>query len=179
MPAEFAHRIAVSDDLAALRAVMALAIGELQRPFLSDAQVEASHAVMGLDSQLIADGTYFVIEAGAHIAGCGGWSRRATPFGGDHSAGRDDSLLDPARDAARVRAMYTHPDFVRRGVGRRILELAEAAAAEEGFSRLELTATLAGAAPYRAHGFVDAQGFEVPADRGVSGPRVRVTEIIR
>ena len=137
--------------LRALRAVMALAIGELQRPFLSDAQVEASHAVMGLDSQLIADGTYFVIEAGAHIAGCGGWSRRATAFGGDHSAGRDDSLLDPARDAARVRAMYTHPDFVRRGVGRRILELAEAAAAKEGFSRLELTATLAGAPVYRAY----------------------------
>lgn len=179
MPEDFRYRLATADDLPALRAVMARAIGELQRPFLTDRQVEASAAVMGLDSQLIADGTYFVIAAGNRVAGSGGWSRRATPFGGDHSAGRDDSLLDPARDAARVRAMYTDPDFTRRGVGRRILELAEAAAAQEGFSELELTATLAGAPLYRAHGFVEAEAFEASAADGVAVPLIRMTKIIR
>ena len=106
-----------------LAALMARAIGELQRGFLSPAEIEASRAVMGLDTQLIDDGTYFVVESGGAVAGCGGWSRRATLFGGDHSAGRDAALLDPAKDAARVRAMYTAPEFARRGVGRLILEL--------------------------------------------------------
>jgi GNAT superfamily N-acetyltransferase len=90
--------------------------------------VKASYEVMGLDTQLITDGTYFVVEDGDEIAGCGGWSRRATLFGGDHSAGRDAALLDPAHDAARVRAMYTHPDHTRKGVGRMVLDACEAAA---------------------------------------------------
>ena len=147
------HRLATHDDIPALSTLVAAAIGELQKPFLDAAQIESSRAIMGLDTQLIEDGTYFVVEDSGSIAGCGGWSRRATMYGGDHSSGRDTSLLDPARDAARVRAMYTHPDFVRRGVGRLILAQCERAASGEGFQRLELVATMSGEPLYRAAGY--------------------------
>jgi GNAT superfamily N-acetyltransferase len=93
---------------------------------------------MGVDTHLIEDGTYFVVECERRIAGCGGWSRRETLFGGDHSGGRDARLLDPATEPARVRAMYTHPDFARRGVGGLVLSLCDAAAARKGFRSLEL-----------------------------------------
>ncbi len=138
------HRLAAHADIPELRGLMNAAIGELLKPFLSPDEIAASFHVMGLDTKLIEDGTYFVIESGASIVGCGGWSRRATLFGGDHSAGRDAALLDPRKDAARVRAMYTHPSFTRQGVGRLILRLCEDAAAREGFSRVELAATMAG-----------------------------------
>ena len=114
-----------------MREVMHIAIEQLQKEFLSAEEVAASHAVMGLDSQLVEDGTYFVVEDNGVLAGCGGWSRRATLYGGDHSAElRDPRLLNPATEPARVRAMYSHPRFVRRGVGRMILEAAEQAARE-------------------------------------------------
>src|SRR5258705_7125190 len=93
------HRLATLADVPELRALMNAAIGELLKPFLSPAEIDASFHVMGLDTQLIGDGTYFVIESGGRIVGCGGWSRRATLFGGDHSAGRDAALLDPGKDA--------------------------------------------------------------------------------
>lgn len=143
---------------------MSLAIDRLQTGFLTPDQVRASHRFMGLDSRLIADGTYFVVERDGAIAGCGGWSRRATAYGGDHSAGRNDRLLDPATEAAKVRAMYTHPDHVRQGVGMLILSLCEAAARAEGFAALELSATMAGVPLYRRFGFVDVHPFE---DSGV------------
>jgi GNAT superfamily N-acetyltransferase len=168
-----AARLARPDDLTALRQVMDLAIAELQRGFLTDAQIAASRALMGLDTQLVEDGTYFVIESGAAIAGCGGWSRRATLYGGDHSAGRDAALLDPRTDAARVRAMYTHPAFTRRGVGRMILGLCEKAAAAEGFTRVELAATLSGVPLYTACGYRPIEPFE--DDRGgVPVPLIRM-----
>jgi len=157
-------RLAGPDDLPALEAVMAASIAELQRGFLTAAQIEASRTIMGLDRQLVADRTYFVVEAEGRVAGCGGWSRRATLYGGDHTPGRDAALLDPAVDAARVRAMYTHPDFARRGVGRLILTLCEDAARAEGFKRLELMGTMSGRPLYESYGFtaieeiVDARG---------------------
>jgi len=166
-------RIATHDDLAAIRPLVVAAIDELQRGFLDEAQIAASHAIMGVDLQLIDDGTYFVVESGGHLAGCGGWSRRATLYGGSHSAGRDASLLDPARDAARVRAMYTHPDFARRGVGRLVLGLCETAAAAEGFTRLELMATMSGRPLYEAAGYVAIEPVE--DDRGgVAVPLLRM-----
>src|SRR5690242_20557464 len=158
------HRIATRDDLAALTALMDLAIGELQKPFLDEAQIASSRTIMGLDTQLIDDETYFVIEQEGAIAGCGGWSRRATLYGGDRSPGRDAALLDPAKDAARVRAMYTHPAFVRRGVGRMILDACEAAARAEGFSRVELAASMAGLPLYQACGYQVVERFS--DDRG-------------
>ncbi|KKW94060.1 GNAT family N-acetyltransferase [Sphingobium chungbukense] len=158
------HRLAIPADEPSLVHVMRLAIDGLQSGFLTPEQVRASHAFMGLDSRLISDGTYFVIEDQGQIAGCGGWSRRATAYGGNHSAGRDDRLLDPGTEAAKVRAMYTHPDHVRKGVGRLILSLCEQAARMEGFSALELSATMAGVPLYRSFGFIDVHAFE---DSGV------------
>ncbi len=159
---DFTHRIATLDDLPELRAIMGLAIAQLQRGFLSDAQIEASAGVMGLDTQLVEDETYFIIEAEGRAAGCGGWSKRRTLFGGDHSKEqRDPGLLDPRHDPARVRAMYTHPDFVRQGVGRLLLRLCEAAAAAAGFARVELMATLSGEPLYLSAGYVPLERIEV------------------
>jgi len=172
------HRLARTDDIDVLRPLMERAIGELLKPFLPPQAVQASFAIMGLDTQLIADGTYLVVESGGAIAGCGGWSRRATLFGGDHSAGRDAALLDPKTDAARVRAMYTDPNFARRGVGRLILGLCEEAAAREGFVRVELAATMAGVPLYRACGYRDIEAFESDTTSGVRVPLIRMGKTI-
>lgn len=134
--AEFIHRIATDDDIPAVAALMDRAIAQLQGAYLDRAQIAASRLSMGLDRQLIADRTFFVVESDGALAGCGGWSFRATLYGGDHAAVlRDDTPLDPARDAARIRAMYTDPAFVRRGVGRLVLSLCEQAALAAGFTR--------------------------------------------
>jgi GNAT superfamily N-acetyltransferase len=166
-------RLALEADLPALEAVMDAAIGELQKGFLSPEQIAASRTIMGLDRQLVADRTYFIVEEAGRIAGCGGWSRRATLYGGDHTPGRDPDLLDPAHDAARVRAMYTHPDFARRGVGRLILSLCEAAARAEGFARLELMATLSGRPLYESYGFAPIEEI-VDRRGGAPVPLVRM-----
>jgi len=158
------HRLATRDDLPLLTPLVDASIDELQKDYLSEEQIRSGRAIMGLDTQLIDDGTYFVIEIDGEVAGCGGWSRRATMYGGDHSGGRDAALLDPAQDPARVRAMYTHPGFVRRGVGRLILSLCEAAAAAEGFSTVELVATEAGLPLYTSAGFVATERLEIPVD---------------
>lgn len=132
---------------------------------------------MGLDTQLIDDGTYFIVEIAGDLAGCGGWSRRATLYGGDQSPGRSAALLDPAKDAARVRAMYTHPQHTRRGVGRLILSLCEQAARSEGFQRVELMATMAGVPLYRACGYEARE--DVMDDRGgVAVPLVRMAKAL-
>jgi GNAT superfamily N-acetyltransferase len=171
--AGFTHRLARRHDLPALKALMAASIGELQRGFLDKAQIDASRMVMGLDSQLVEDGTYFLVESNAALAGCGGWSRRATLYGGDHGvAPRDAGLLDPATNAARVRAMYTHPDFVRRGVGRLILALCEEAATAAGFARVQLMATLAGEPLYRSCGYEEIERTGSAPVAGVVVPLV-------
>jgi GNAT superfamily N-acetyltransferase len=170
---DFTSRLAVPADVAALTWLMDRAIAELQRVFLNEAQIASSRAIMGIDTQLIDDGTYFVVESGADVAGCGGWSRRATLYGGNHTPGRDGQLLDPTVDAARVRAMYTNPAFARRGVGRLILSLCEAAAATEGFTRLELMSTLSGEPLYTAYGFRPLERLE-DSTGGVPVPLVRM-----
>lgn len=174
------HRLAVEADLEDLKALMDLAIAELQKGFLDPAQIEASRQVMGLDTQLVADRTYFLVEEDGALAGCGGWSRRATLYGGDHSTAlRDAGLLDPARDAARVRAMYTHPLFARRGVGRLILSLCEAAAAAEGFTRVQLMATLSGEPLYRACGYQEIERTAAAPVNGVRVPLILMGKSIR
>jgi GNAT superfamily N-acetyltransferase len=173
----FTHRLAVTEDIPALSALMDAAIAELQRGFLDDAQIEASRAIMGIDTQLIEDGTYFVIESDGDLAGCGGWSRRATLYGGNQTPGRDSQLLDPAVDAARVRAMYTSPAYARQGVGRLILSLCEATAAAEGFTRLELMSTLSGEPLYTAYGFRPLERLE-DATGGAPVPIIRMEKPI-
>ena len=173
-----AARLATLDDLAAFRGLMDAAIGVLQAGYLTPAQIAASRHIMGLDTQLIEDGTYYLVTSGGVLAGCGGWSRRNTLYGGDHSPGRDAALLDPARDAARIRAMYTHPDFARRGVGRLILSLCEQAAAAEGFSRVELAGTLSGEPLYTMAGYTPIRHFS--DDRGGEAvPLILMGKILR
>ena len=175
MTESFSIRLATTADTAAIAATMEASITELQRSFLTPAQIAVSRAVMGLDQQLIADGTYYLVEKGDRLAGSGGWSRRATLYGGDHSISlRDPRLLDPATGPARIRAMYTHPDFARQGVGTMVLETCEAAAVENGFHRFELMATLSGQPLYEACGYRAIERTEsTPVDE-VSVPLIRM-----
>ena len=173
---EFSHRLATMADLPELRGLRTLAIEQLLPAYLDHARVEASFEIMGVYTQLIGDGTYFAIEYKDRIVGCGGWSRRATLFDGDHPANRDAPLLDPEINPARVRAMYTHPHYVRRGIGRLVLSLCEAAAAREGFRSLELIATAAGEPLFCAYGFSEIERIELPTSKGVSVPCARISK---
>lgn len=179
-------RKATLADLPELRSLMEISIRKIIGSFLDAARVEASYEFMGVDTQLIEDGTYFAVELNRQvdrqgdrqIVGCGGWSRRATRFGGDHTPGRDSRLLDPLTEPARVRAMYTHPDFTRLGIGRLVLSLCEAEASKEGFAALELTATIAGEPLYSAYGFTVIERIEVPTSKGITVPCARMTRHI-
>ncbi len=177
----FSHRLATETDTDEISALMDAAIGNLLRGFLSPDQVAVSRSIMGLDRQLIADGTYFVVHdtASGRLAACGGWSRRATLYGGDHStAQRNAVLLRIGADAARIRAMYTHPDFVRRGLGRHVLSVCEQAAHEAGFTRAELMATLAGEPLYRACGYEEIERIISASVDGVDVPGLRMGKSI-
>ncbi|HEY6306748.1 MAG TPA: GNAT family N-acetyltransferase [Candidatus Angelobacter sp.] len=192
-------RQAVAADIPNLRELIDASVRGLQAGDYTPAQIESALAtVYGVDTQLIADGTYFVAEvesrAGAiasHstalrttdsiseernrvIAGCGGWSKRKTLYGADHCAGREDDLLDPRKDAAKIRAFFVHPDWARRGIGSMILEACETAARAAGFTRLEMGATLTGVPFYRARGYVVLERLEVPLENGASMPIVRM-----
>ena len=179
----FTIRPATEADIPVLHPLMQASIGALQKAFLGPEAIEASREVMGIDTQLITDRTYFVVEPGLGdfkglAVGCGGWSRRATLFGGDHSAGRDAALLDPAIEPARVRAMYTRPGWERRGIGRLILQACEAAAAAEGFSACELAGTLAGEPLYIASGYAVVERFEAPTRAGPAIPLLRMRKLL-
>lgn len=176
--ADFTHRLATEEDLPALRALMTRAIEQLQHGFLSPEQVRASHKVMGLDTQLVADRTYFMVLIDGALAGCGGWSFRATLYGGDDSVvAREPARLDPATDAAKIRAMYTDPAFVRRGVGRRVMDLCEGAARMAGFARTEMMATMAGVPLYEVCGYRPVEEvLSAPID-GVRVPLVRMEKV--
>lgn len=173
------HRIAAMDDLDNLRALMARAIDHLQTEFLTPEQIAASRHVMGLDTQLIKDGTYFLVESDGVLAGCGGWSYRATLYGGDASVvAREPEVLDPAKDAARIRAMYTNPDFARQGIGRRVMQVCEDAARAAGFARTEMMATMAGVPLYRACGYAPIEEvLSAPID-GVRVPLLRMGKVL-
>lgn len=179
MPQEtLTHRPAKREDLEALKTLMDAAISENQKAYLDESQIASSRAIMGLDTQLIDDGTYFIIEINGQLAGCGGWSRRATMYGGDQTPGRSAALLDPAKDPARIRAMYTHPAHTRKGIGKLIISLCEDAAKSEGFTKMELVATLSGEPLYRACGF---EAYEnITDDRGGAGvPLLRMRKSLQ
>ena len=175
-------RPATTHDIPRLREVIEASVRVLQAEDYSPAQIEgALKSVYGVDSQLIADGTYLVAEVfespdNSEIAGCGGWSKRKTLYGGDQYAAREDSLLDPARDPAKIRAFFVDPAWVRRGIGSLILEACENAARKAGFTRLEMGATLSGVAFYRAKGYAALEELEVPLGNGETLPIVRMTK---
>jgi N-acetylglutamate synthase-like GNAT family acetyltransferase len=175
-------RRATSADIPVLRQLIDLSVRSLQAGDYDPVQIEgALGSVFGVDSQLIADGTYFVAEApvGAlqtMIVGCGGWSMRKTLFGGDHKTGREDSLLDPVADNARIRAFFVHPDWARRGIGSMILQACESAASEAGFTSFELGATITGERLYSKRGYRPLEQIDVPL---TNGAMLRVIRMVK
>lgn len=161
-------RNATLADKPVLEALIARSARELSKGDYTSEQVEgALRGAFGVDTQLIADGAYFVVESDGRIVGCGGWSKRRTLFGSDARKERDATELDPRRDAAKIRAFFVDPDYARRGIGRAILEHCESAARAHGFSKFELMATLPGVRLYRECGYVGERKIEYPVGDGV------------
>lgn len=174
-------RLAEKRDVPEVRQLIEKSVWGLQGGDYSAAQLErALKGVYGVDTQLIADGIYYVAEArdveNKALVGCGGWSWRKTLYGGDQWVKREDALLDPARDAAKIRAFFVHPSWARRGIGGTILEACEAAARAYGFHRLEMGATLPGVPFYRAQGYVEVEQAEVPLGDGVTLPILKMAK---
>ena len=172
-------RLAAEADVPALRALIEASVRGLQAQDYTPAQIESALAsVYGVDSRLIADGTYFVAEAGAVVVGCGGWSKRRTLYGGDQFSGREDAPLDPARDAAKIRAFFVHPGWARRGIGSLLLAACEDAARAAGFRRCEMGATLTGVPLYRARGYAATEELGAPLPDGTALPIVRMEKTL-
>jgi N-acetylglutamate synthase-like GNAT family acetyltransferase len=168
-------RLATEADVPALERLIPLSVRSLQAAHYSPEQMGAAIGpVFGVDRQLISDGTYFVVENEGRIVGCGGWSKRKAMYGGDRGRAGEDALLDPKTDAARIRAFFVHPDFARRGIGRRILAECEMAISAAGFNRMELVSTLTGEPLYAAAGFEVLERFEAPLPNGLGLPTVRM-----
>jgi GNAT superfamily N-acetyltransferase len=174
-------RQAVTEDIPVLRDLIDASVRGLQTRDYTPSQIESALAtVYGVDTQLIADGTYLVAEAepaadaAARVVGCGGWSKRKTLYGGDQWTGREAALLDPRNDAAKIRAFFIHPSWARRGIGTMILEACENAAVAAGFTRFEMGATLTGVPLYQARGYIALENLEVPLANGESLPIVRM-----
>jgi GNAT superfamily N-acetyltransferase len=168
-------RLATPADVPALRELIPVSARALSRGYYTDAETESAiRHVFGPDSRLIADGTYFVAEEDGVLAGCGGWSRRRTLYGGDQTKSGEEALLEPATEPAKVRAFFVHPDFARRGVGSKILEACVDAARAAGFRRVELAATLPGVPFYAARGFVERERLSAPMPDGRGLPIVRM-----
>jgi GNAT superfamily N-acetyltransferase len=173
----FRIRCATAADVSAIELLIDLSVRGLQSADYSAAQIDgALGTVFGVDSQLIADGTYFVVVAGTVIVGCGGWSKRKTLFGGDHGSGREDELLDPMRDAAKIRAFFVHPDWARQGIGSKLLAACERAAMDAGFRSFELGATITGERLYRERGYEAVEHVNVPLVNGASLPIIRMSK---
>jgi GNAT superfamily N-acetyltransferase len=169
------------DDSQRLHQLIALSVRGLMPQSYTPAQLEGALGNwLGLDTQLIADGTYFIVETSTgELVGCGGWSKRKTPYGSDHRAGRENELLDPTVDAAKIRAFFVHPDWARRGIGTLLLEASEAAAIAVGFHRLEMGATLTGFPLYERFGYVAEERKGLPLADGDVLEIVRMTKDVK
>jgi GNAT superfamily N-acetyltransferase len=163
----------------ALRTLIDVSVRELSVGYYTAAQAESALVhVFGPDTQLIADGTYYVVESGGALVAAGGWSRRRTLYGGDQTKSGADAALDPATEPARIRAFFVHPAWARRGLGRLMFEHCLAAAREAGFRELTLVATLPGVPLYAALGFVERERFAAPMPGGLELPVVRMTRAV-
>jgi GNAT superfamily N-acetyltransferase len=171
----FRIRLATAADLPVLDELIPLSVRALSQTHYSRTQIDSAiQFVFGPDTQLISDGTYFVADVEHTIVGCGGWSRRRTLYGGDQMKAAEDPLLIPETEAARIRAFFVHPAWARRGIGSALLSACFQAAAEAGFHRLELVATLPGVALYRSFGFEEAETLESVLPDGVQIPFLRM-----
>jgi N-acetylglutamate synthase-like GNAT family acetyltransferase len=193
MLSDFQIRPATSADTPVLRELIEASVRRLQAQDYTSAQLESAlRTVFGVDSQLIADGTYLVAETttpasplpGAGfgekpvIVACGGWSKRKTLYGGDRWRDRHDDLLDPNTDAAKIRAFFVHPDWARRGIGTLVLDACEAAARAAGFTRFEMGATLTGVKLFQTRGYVAVERLEVPLEGGITLPVIHMTKTV-
>ena len=184
---KFRLRVATAEDAGAIGELIALSVRGLSGGYYTEAEMDgALGTVLGLDTQLIADGTYFVMEVseatgpdGVRLAASGGWSYRKTLFGGDRLAGREDDLLDPERDAAKIRAIFVDPEFARMGLGSAVLEHVERAAEAAGFRRFEMGATLSGVPLYLLRGYEEIGRVRVPLGNGEGLEVVRMGKTVR
>ena len=170
-------RLATENDIPAIEALIHYSVHGLQGEFYSAAQREAALGpVFGVDRVLIRDGTYFLAEIAGQIVGCGGWSRRRAVFGGDQGRETDEGTIDPASDAARIRAFFVHPDAARQGIGSAFLRAAEEAIRSEGFQRIVMAATLPGEALYARHGYEVEERYEITLEGEITLPLVRMAK---
>jgi GNAT superfamily N-acetyltransferase len=184
MPPAFVIRPAVSDDIPVLRDLIDASVRRLQAGDYSPTQIDSAlRTVFGVDSQLIADGTYLLVETiGVDpekkpiIVACGGWSKRKTLYGGDRWRDRQDDMLDPATDAAKIRAFFIHPDWVRQGIGTLLLDACESAARTAGFTRFEMGATLTGAKLFQQRGYVAVERMNVPLEGDITMPVIHMVK---
>jgi len=182
------YRLAEFADKPAIVELMRASISENMKVFLSAEEIEAAKETMGVDRTLLEDQTYFVIEtvdAGETtdtdktiMVGCGGWGKRKTLYGGDQTLGRDDSLSDPSDDPARIRAMYTHPEWTRHGIGTLLLELGENAARDAGFKTIELGSTIPGEPLYLARGYKEVNRETMIADNGAENVIIKMLKVL-
>jgi len=175
---KFTHKFADFSDIYSIKELMNLAIDVNMSYLLSENELEAAKESMGLDTQLIKDKTYFLIFKEEAFIGCGGYSYRKTLFGGDHTPNRSDELLDPAMDPAKIRAMYTHPDWVRKGVGTYILNLAEKECLKKGFKNVELMATVSGKLLYEKRNYKVLEQIDYQSKIGNKVPMYRMIKKI-
>ena len=172
---DFALRLATNEDIPVLTELIRASVTELQVGYYTQAQREGALAsVYGVDTQLINDGTYFVVECGSEIVGCGGWSRWKKLFGSDGVVHAGNGLLDPAYEPAKIRAFFVHPSWARKGIGRILLRACEEAAYKAGFTKLEMAATLPGVPLYSACGYKEGDHFSIALSNGEQLPLIRM-----
>jgi GNAT superfamily N-acetyltransferase len=176
---EWPLRRAVESDASALKDLIEVSVRELQAPYYSTEQIDAALGpVFGVDRQLIRDGTYFLAERSGVIVGCGGWSKRSSRFGGDDGRDSEDALLDPSKDAARIRAFFVQPAYARQGIGHSIMVACESAIAEAGFDTIEIVATLAGEPLYASFNYAVIKRYDIGLKGGLGLPAVQMAKKI-
>ncbi|MDR3442244.1 MAG: GNAT family N-acetyltransferase [Legionella sp.] len=171
-------RLANTNDVNLLNKLIAVSARELSRDIYSEQEIEgAIKYIFGVDTQLIDDGTYFVIIKEGEIAGCGGWSKRKTLFGGNQFSGREEAVyLDPSKDAAKIRAFFIHPQFARQGLGSMLLKHCENEARLNGFTQLEMMATLPGVKLYKTLVYKEVSEEVIMLPNNTSLSFVRMTK---